>query len=157
MCSRNIHIIQNSLQLLHGLSHSDNYISEDYASHINCVVVVYSELFWLILCSKISKRLTQSSMLFAGLKVSSVVILPLTAAEVDVPHMECAPNMEESIFDWSSVVVTIYMCKSILKVPLTFNKVMKIKHEKFYFVNFFRFLSSSTFFTRHNSKGIWSL
>ena len=38
------------------------------------------------------------------MRISSVVIPPLTAAEADAPRVECAPNMEESIPDCSSVV-----------------------------------------------------
>ena len=36
--------------------------------------------------------------------MSSVVIPPLTAAEADAPRVECAPKMEQSIPDCSSVV-----------------------------------------------------
>ena len=38
------------------------------------------------------------------MRISSVVIPPLAAAEADVPCVECAPNMEESIPDCSSVI-----------------------------------------------------
>ena len=44
-----------------------------------------------------------SELQFAALRISSVVIPPLAAAEADAPLMECAPKIKESIPDCSNV------------------------------------------------------
>ena len=38
------------------------------------------------------------------MKISSVIISSLTAAEADAPRVECAPNMDESVPNCSSVI-----------------------------------------------------